>query len=90
MEFKAKEINLNDLIPVGAWAVGAIHGETPQGPATYVVMAPQAENGDQHSLRPLVMTQELAEQLIEMLNTQVDMIQSGDPFGGESPSPVTV
>jgi hypothetical protein len=93
MAFEAKEINLNDLIPVGAWGVGVIHGQTPHGPASYVVVAPQAEiaeDGNQPSLQPLVMTAELAEQLIEMLRTQVELIQSGDPFGGLAPSPVAM
>jgi hypothetical protein len=90
MAFEPKEINLNDLIPVGAWGVGVIHGQTPDGPASYVVVAPQPEvaDGNQPPLHPLVMTAELAEQLIEMLRTQVTMIRSGDPFGGMAPSPV--
>ncbi len=89
---EAQEIDLNDLIPIGAWAVGVIHGQTPQGTASYVVMAPQAEASEEDdeelSMQPLVMTVELAQQLIEMLKTQVDLIKSGDPFGGLEAKPV--
>lgn len=85
MATEGKEINLNDLIPVGAWGVGVIHGQTPTGPTSYVVIAPRPENEDE-PVQPMVMTAALAEQLIEMVQTQVDMIKSGDPFGGMAPS----
>jgi hypothetical protein len=93
MALEAQEIDLNDLIPIGAWAVGVIHGQTPQGTASYVVVAPQAEASDEDDellLQPMVMTVELAQQLIEMLRTQVGLINSGDPFGGLEAKPVRI
>ncbi|MGZ8218846.1 hypothetical protein [Methylomagnum sp.] len=93
MEQEAAQINVNDLIPVGAWGVGAIHGQTPAGPTSYVVMAPrveQDEGEDVPSLQPLVMTVELAEQLIKMLSHQVGMIKANDPFGGLPPAPLVM